>query len=97
MALIVKNLFVDAGDTRDMGSVPGSERSAGEGNGNPLHYSCLENPVDGRAWITVHEGRKESDTTEYALTHTNRLQSTGIRLLPVYLEVRNEGKERITD
>ena len=42
-------------------------------------------------------GRKESDTTEHALTHTNRLQSTGIRLLPVYLEVRNEGKERITD
>ena len=55
--------------------------------------------MDGKDWwITVHEGCKESDTTEHALTHTNRLQrSTGIRLLPVYLEVRNEGKERITD
>ena len=82
MALIVKNLFVNAGDTRDVGSVPGSERSTGEGNGNPLQYSCLENPVDRRAWwVIAHEGRKESDTAEHAVTHTNRLQrSTGIRL-----------------
>ena len=43
----------------DPGSVPGSGRSPGEGNGNPLQYSCLENPMDGEAW-----GRKESDTTE---------------------------------
>ena len=34
----------------DMGSVPGLERSPGEGNGNPLQYSCLENPIDGGAW-----------------------------------------------
>ena len=34
----------------DLGSIPGSGRSSGEGNGNPLQYSCLENPVDGRAW-----------------------------------------------
>ena len=39
----------------DLGSTPGSRRSPGEGNGNPLHYSCLENPMDGRAWqATVH-------------------------------------------
>ena len=44
----------------DLGSVPGSGRSPGEGNGNSLQYSCLENPVDGGAWL----GRKESDTTE---------------------------------
>ena len=38
---------------------------AGEGNGNPLQYPCLENPLDGEAWwATVHGGRKESDTTE---------------------------------
>ena len=48
----------------DPGSIPGSGRSSGEGNGNPLQYSCLENPVDGRAcWVTVH-GVAESDTTE---------------------------------
>jgi len=34
----------------DLGSIPGSGRSSGEGNGNPLQYSCLENPMDGRAW-----------------------------------------------
>ena len=39
----------------DLGSIPGSERSSGEGNGNPLQYSCLENPMDGGAWwATVH-------------------------------------------
>ena len=40
----------NAGDTRDTGSIPGSERSPGEGNGNPLPYSCLENPMDRGAW-----------------------------------------------
>ena len=39
----------------DLGSIPGSGRSSGEGNGNPLQYPCLENPMDGRAWwATVH-------------------------------------------
>ena len=40
----------------DLGSIPGSGRSPGEGNGNPLQYSCLENPMDGGAWwATVHQ------------------------------------------
>ena len=40
---------------REPGSIPGSERSSGEGNGNPLQYSCLENPMDkGSWWVTVH-------------------------------------------
>ena len=40
---------------RDMGSIPGSGRSLGEGNGNPFQYSCLENPMDrGAWWVTVH-------------------------------------------
>ena len=43
---VVKNLPVSAGDAGDTGSIPGSERSPGEGNGNPLQYSCLENPMD---------------------------------------------------
>ena len=47
--LVVKNLPAKAGDVRDMGSIPGSGRSPGEGNGNPLQYSCLENPMDREA------------------------------------------------
>ena len=45
-----------------LGSIPGSGRFPGEGNGNPLQYSCLENPMDGGAWCPW--GRKELDTTE---------------------------------
>ena len=52
---VVKNLPVNAGDLRAMGSIPGLGRSPGEGNGNPLQYSCLENPVDrGAWWATVY-------------------------------------------
>ena len=56
MALVVKNSSANAEDTRDLGSVPGlSERSPGEGNGNPLQYACLGNPMDrGARWATVH-------------------------------------------
>ena len=44
-----------ASNVGDLGSIPGSGRSSGEGNGNPLQYSCLENPMDGGAWWpTVH-------------------------------------------
>ena len=51
-----------AGDT---GWIPGLGRSPGEGNGNPLQYSCLENPMDRRAWwATVHRIAKEPDTTQ---------------------------------
>ena len=49
----------------DLGSIPGSRRSPGEGNGNPLQYPCLENPMDGGTWLGYSPwGRKESDTTE---------------------------------
>ena len=46
---VVKNLPANAGGTRDVSSVPGSGRSSGGRNGNPLQYSCLENPIDRRA------------------------------------------------
>ena len=53
-------------DAKDEGSVPGLGRSPGEGNGNPLQYSCLENFMDGGAWrATVQGGCKQSDTTEH--------------------------------
>ena len=45
-ALVVKNLPADAGDMRYTGSIPGSGRSPGGGDGNPLQYSCLDNPTD---------------------------------------------------
>ena len=52
---MVKNPPTNAGDTGDMSFIPESERSPGEGNGNPLQYSCLENPMDRGAWrATVH-------------------------------------------
>ena len=47
---MVKNLPANAGDARDMGSIPGSEKSPGGGHGNPLQYSCLEKPMDRGAW-----------------------------------------------
>ena len=55
MALVVKNMPATEGDVRDVGSIPGLGRSPGEGHDNPLHYSCLENPMDRGAWrATVH-------------------------------------------
>ena len=62
---MVKNPPSNAGDIRDVGSVPGSERAPGEGNGNPLQYSCLENPmVRGSLMGYRSQGRKELDMTE---------------------------------
>ena len=58
-------------DPGDEGSIPGSGRSPGGGNGNPLQYSCLENAMDRGAWqATVHGVAKELDTTEQLSTHT---------------------------
>ena len=50
VALVVKNPLAKAGDTRDLGSIPGSGRYPRGGNGNPLQYSCLENPMDRGTW-----------------------------------------------
>ena len=55
MAQTVKNLPDNAGDAGDMGSIPGSGRSPGEGNGYPLQYFCLKNSIErGAWWATVH-------------------------------------------
>ena len=62
VALVVKNTPASAGDARDIGSIPGWGRSPGEGNGNPLQYSCLENPMDRGAWWATVRGVAESDT-----------------------------------
>ena len=56
VVLVVKSLPANAGNIRDVGLIPGSGRSPGEGNGTPLQYSCLENPMDGGAWWAVVHG-----------------------------------------
>ena len=61
---MIYNLPDNAGDIRDAGSIPGLGRSPGEGNGSPLQYSCLGNPMDrGAWWATVHGVAKESNGT----------------------------------
>ena len=63
--LVVKNLPANAGDVRDARLIPGSGRSPGEGNGNPLQSSCLENPHGQRSLVGYSpRGRNESDMTE---------------------------------
>ena len=55
MVLVVKNLLANAGDLRDADLIPGSGRSPGEGNGDPLQHPCLGNATDrGAWWATVH-------------------------------------------
>ena len=56
MALVVKNSPANAGDIRDVGSIPGLGRSPGEGHGNLLQYSCLENPKHKGAWLLQSMG-----------------------------------------
>ena len=57
----------------DLSSIPGLGRSPGEGNGNPLQYSCLEKPMDGGAWKASPWGREESDTTELQSAGSQRV------------------------
>ena len=58
----VKNLPANAGDVGDVGSIPGSGRSPGGGNGNPLQYSCLKNPNDRGAWQATDHRAAKSQT-----------------------------------
>ena len=68
---MVKNLPANAGNTGDKSSIPGSGRSPVGGNGDPLQYSCQDNPMDRGDWrATVHGAIKESDTTEWLSKHT---------------------------
>ena len=74
---MVKNPSAKSGDTGDTGLIPGSGRSPEVGNGNPLQYSCLGNPVDrGAQQAAVHGVAKESDRTEHAHSLNSYLLST---------------------
>ena len=64
MALVVKNPPANAGGIGDVGLIPGLRRSPGGGNGNPLQYSHLENPMDRGAWRATIHRVTESDMTE---------------------------------
>jgi len=78
VVLVVKKPPASAGDTRDMGLIPGSGKSPGGGHGNPLQDFCLENPMDRRAcWATVQRitknqtGLKQLSTHTHTHTHSN--------------------------
>ena len=71
VTLVLKNQPTNAGDVRNMGSIPGLGRSPGGGHGNPLQYSCLENPMDRGAWrATVHRVTKSQTRLKWLSTHT---------------------------
>ena len=78
MALVVKISPANAGDIRDVSSVPGSGRSPGGGHGNPLQYFCLENPMDRGAWQATLHRVTESDTNE-ATEHAKGVHQTVCR------------------
>ena len=67
---VVKNPPANARDTRDMGSIPGSGTFLGEGNGNPLQYSCLEKFMNRGAWWDQVPEITESDVTEQLMLFT---------------------------
>ena len=72
MVLVVKNPPAIAEDVEDAGSVPQSGRSPGEGNGNPLQYSCSGNPMDRRPfWATVHRvAKSRTQLSTHTYIHT---------------------------
>ena len=74
VALVLKNTPANAEELRDAGSIPGSERSPGVGNGNPLQYSCLQNPMDRGAWQdTVHGVAQSRIPLKPLSTHSTRV------------------------
>ena len=75
VALVVKNPPASAGDIREVGSIPALGRSPGGGQGNPLQYSCLENPMDrGAWWATVHRFAKNQTQLKRLSTHARVAQ-----------------------
>ena len=80
VVLVVKNLSANARDIRDAGLIPGSGRSPGGGHGNPLQYSCRENPVDRGDWWAAAHGVTKSWTRLEGLTqHSTIYSQPGMR------------------
>ena len=79
----LKNPLANAGDIRDLDSIHGSGRSPGEGNGNPLPYSCLENSMDRRTWgATVHKVTKSQTQLKWLSTHARKQVLTFLIIRP---------------
>ena len=74
---VVKNPPANAGEARNLGSIPESGRFPGVGNGNPLQYSCLENPMERGAWHSMGSLRLRQDWA-----HSMQTQHTGLAALP---------------
>ena len=99
---MVKNLSANAGDMRNVGSIPGLEKFPGGGHGNPLQYSCLENPMNRGAWCGVLHGVTESqirltDATttngeRYSMTNANHTQQRN----KSDVKVKSEAKRILT-
>ena len=87
MVLVVKNPLVNAGDIKDMGSVPGLGRFPGGGHGNPLQYSRLENPMDRGAWQATVNRVTHSQIQQKQLN----MHAPTVSKLTVYLGWKKEG------
>ena len=74
MGPVVKDPPANVGDERDVGSIPGSGRSPGVGNGNSLQYSCLENSMDREAWKAAVREVTKSYTRLSTHTHTSKTE-----------------------
>ena len=95
MALVVENLPANVRDIRDVGLIPGSGRSPGEGSSNPLQYSCLENPMDRGDWqATVHRvaksqiGLKQFSTDTYNYSKYQKEQNSTTRQIIINTHTR---------
>ena len=92
VALVVKNPPANVGDTGDVGSIPGSGKSPGEGNGHPFQYSCLNNPMDrGAWWATVQRVSKSWTQLKRLNMHTHTHTHFGFSKSRIYIarEVSN--------
>ena len=77
--------------SRDMGSIPGLGRSPGEGNGNPLQYYCLENPMDrGAWWAIVHGVTKIQTPLRWLSSSSSKFQITLVKRWSVYVHERGQ-------
>ena len=98
----VENLPANAGDTGDLGLIPGSGRSPGGGHGHPLQYSCLENPMDRGAWSlqSIGSQRVRHNWSDWVCTHASlpsclsvSLSRDWLKVIGLHAEVKNpEGK-----
>ena len=85
-SLVAQMVKASAYNVGDLGSIPGLGRSPGEGNGNPLQYSCLENPMDGGAWWATVHGVAKSRTrlSDFIVTSLYvQLKSLGVPLIRI--------------